>query len=407
MLDFLKREKEEISLLIDIGNGSITGALVLFSIGSLPKILYNTKKSFSAAEKSDAPKLLSDMAETLEEILKNITTDGLGSALLHIRNRRLAHVMISLHSPWFMSKTKHINISKDTPFIISKAFVKDITEKEEKIFEDELTKDYTLEKGDSFEILEKSVVNAKINGYTLRDSIGKTTNFFDAFLFISVTGEKIIGKVYDVILKYTHIPKEKILVHTFPLASFSVVRDIFENTKDFLLVDIAAEATDITLVQNDVIVHGVVLPSGRNFILREIAKKFNTPLEVAESTLRLYKSDKIDNSTIEAIQEILVNIEREWAIYLENALIELSPSIILPSRVYITSDDDVAQIFMDFIKLSKTDATSLFRKNVDIIRINEETLKSFLDKNSAPQVEEAITILVTFYNKLKLNDKIK
>jgi hypothetical protein len=154
-------------------------------------------------------------------------------------------------------------------------------------------------------------------------------------------------------------------------------------------------------------VHGVVLPSGRNFILRQIAKKFNTPLEVAESTLRLYKSDKIDNSTIEAIQEILVNIEREWAIYLENALIELSPSIILPSRVYITSDDDVAQIFMDFIKLSKTDATSLFRKNVDIIRINEETLKSFLDKNSAPQVEEAITILVTFYNKLKLNDKIK
>ena len=66
------------------------------------------------------------------------------------------------------------------------------------------------------------------------------------------------------------------------------------------------------------------------------------------------------------IEEIFADVEKEWSIYLENGLSDLSPQFILPGNVYLTCDSDVENIYTNFLKLSKTDETAMFRKNIEI-----------------------------------------
>ena len=103
------------------------------------------------------------------------------------------------------------------------------------------------------------------------------------------------------------------------------------------------------------------------------------------------------------MQEILLNIEKEWAVYFENAILELSPEMSMPSRVYITADSDIVSLYIDFLKLAKTDATSLFRKNMDLVQINQEILKPYYKNESVTQVDEFVALLAIFYNKIMRN----
>lgn len=402
ILSIFEKEKDEVSLLIDLGNRSITSSFVVFSRNNVPRFLYTTKSELSILDKPEASKIFEDMVNLLDEMLKIVTKQSFALPYWKGKDKKLAHVMISFSSPWFVSKTKHIVLSKEISFIISQTFLDDVVQKEEEIFKKELlnNKDF---KSDSFDIVEKSIVHTKINGYRLRNSVGKKAKTFDAFLFMSVIDESILKKISNIILKHTHIPREKILMHTFPLVSFSAIRDIFIDNQDFLLLDVTGETTSLTLVIDDVITGVVTVPSGKNFIIREITKTFDVPEEIALSMFHLYISKKMNDSDVLRIEEILINTEKEWAIYLENALIDLSPEMILPSRVYITADSDVANLYMDFLKLPKTDATSVFRKNIDLVRINENVLKSFYKNESVNQVDEFIVLLATFYNKIMRN----
>lgn len=398
MLDFLKGEKEEASLLINIGNGSITVASVLFGKNK-PKFLYTSRHPFVVLEKPSALELANSVGRTLDETLSELMKKGFDHKYWDYRNKKFGRILIAFSSPWFIPKIKHVQIAKDKPFTITEDFIEDILKKEEEIFKNELNKDF--EGTGFFEVIEKSIVNIKINGYVLEHNIGKVTKNFDAFLTMSVVPVDFIKKIKDMVIKHTQISAEKIVSHTFPLISFSVARDIFSNNSNFILIDVTGEVTDITLAQNDAVVGAASFPSGRNYIIRQIAKTFNTSFELAESTLRLYITKKLDDDSIKKIEQVLIGIEREWAIYFENALLELSPQMVLPYKFYITSDSDIADIYKDFMSLSKTDTTATIRKNMQITHINQDTLSNFYENDSLSQVNEFIAILAIFYDKVR------
>ncbi len=395
------KEKEEISILIDIGNGSITGSIVVFSKSELPTFVYVAKSVFPILPKSQVKELLKILLENLDSTFKKLVEEGLNSAFLKNKEKRIAHVVFSFSSPWFYSKTMCLNLSQEVPFVISENFLEDIINKESTSFENELRKN--LDEDEDFEIIESSIINTKINGYPLKNSIGKKATQLDAYLFMSVLEKRTLDIISQVVLKHTHIPKEKIIMHTFPFIEFAAFRDIFINYSDFLIMDISSEVTDITLVRDEVIMQTVTIPSGRNFAMRHIAKSLNTTYELAESTLHLYILEKLDPEHIEKMQSIISDIEKEWSIYLEQALSELDPNYFLPGRIYLTADEDILDLYCKFLKLTKNDQTQNFRKNVDIVNINNKLLSPFYKNASSNVVDSFIAILAIFYSKMMRN----
>lgn len=397
-LSFLSKKTDEVSLLLDIGNGSITGAVVLFRKNQKPEFLYSLEVPFIIPEKPNISKLVEEMSGLLQTLLDETMKQGWRHSYWRNKTKKIDGCLVSFSSPWFVSKTKHIELSNSTPFVITKDFIDDIVKKEEESFKKELIS--TEDNNDTFEVIEKSVVHTKINGYTLENTLGKKTKSLDAFLYMSIVSSSIISKVKSMIFKNTHISNEKILIHTFPLVSFTVIRDVYSASSDFIIIDITAEVTDITLVQNDVIKKSVSIPSGRNFVIRQIMKSFGVASEIAESTLSLYVQGRLNSEDQEKIEAVFVDVEKEWSIYLENGLIELSPEMILPGNVYLTADEDVSDIYLKFLKLSKTDSTAMFRKGLNLTHVSMENTSSFYNADTTIRTNEFAVILAIFYNKI-------
>ncbi len=382
ILDYLRssfsnsKKGQGISLLVDIGSGSVAVAFALFKVGQLPKILSSIRLPFTVTEKPDAENLLQNMSGALDQLLEETIISGFHPS----------SILITFSSPWFVSKTKHINIAETTPFLITENFLQSISAKEEQAFSDELKGDTGQ---DSFEVVEKSIIHTKINGYTLDSSIGRQTNVFDAFLYLSLVPKHVIDRMSDIIFKHTHVTKDRFIIHTFPLVSFSVIRDVFNTTSDFLIMDVTREVTDLTLVRDNILMQTVSFPYGGNSIVRAVAKAFNVTPEIAESTLRIYNSNKAEDAVVTKMQEVLAGLEKEWAGYFGEAIARFSEKQAVPVKLYVTSDNDVEPLFAGFLKSFK----------LDIVYIDSETFNQFYQADEQNFSDQFIAILAIFYRK--------
>ena len=395
-------EKENVSLLINIGNGGINVSFVSFVKNQIPKFLYSINAPY-VGEKANTSKLSDSMSLLLDSLLKTAIKRGWSNAFWSNKNKKFSHIVISFSSPWLILKSKDIHLSQDIPFIITRKFINDITIKEAGLFKKELLKNNPEDTGGGFEIIEKSIIHTKINGYTINDVIGRKTKSLDVSLYISAISENIKKKISDIVLGHTHTDRENILMHSFPLVLFSTIRDNLEEDSDFVLMNISSEITDIILINNHVIKSVESFPFGKNTIVRRLAKFFKVSLEIAESQLTMYMSKKVDDSTFDSIQNLLEDLEKEWSIYLEDTLLTLSPEMVLPKKIYIVTNNEVSSIFIDFLKLPKTDTTSNFRKHLEIVHMDESILSKFYQNNFKTPVNESLVILATFYNKLIKN----
>jgi hypothetical protein len=396
MFSFLNSNNEKVVILVDIGNGSTTGSIVVFSNNEKPRFIYTVKKFFLISEKVEGDKLEVEMLSLLEQMLQNLTKKGLEHRYWNGKRKKFDRILVSFSSPWFISKTKSLHLEKDKEFVITKEFLDDVMKQEVSLLKAELNKD----SAEVFEVIERSIVHSKINGYTLDNAIGKNTKSFDASLYMSVVGDRFIHKILGCLSKYTHVSDENVIFNTFPLISFTVIRDHFTKDSNFMIMDVTGEVTDITLVRGDIITNTVTIPTGRNFIIRQIAKDFNISTEIAESTLRLYLSKKLTDETGGKMSEIMASVESEWAIYIENALTELAPDMNLPSKMFITADNDVSEMYMDFLSIPKTDTTNIFRRNLKLEQINLEKTSTFYTNDSGFILDEFVVMLALFYKKM-------
>jgi len=397
MFSFFNSSAEEKSILIDIGNGTITGSIVVFENNKKPLFVYIVRSFFSISEKLEAQKLEHEMTALLEQTLKNIMKNGFSGKYWDKKRKTIDKVIISFSSPWFLSKTKTIEISNEKEFVITKNFLLDVLSKEIILYKKELENEHG---GEYFEVVEKSIIHSKINGYALDESIGKNTKNFNASLHVSVVHNVFLSKVMDLVHKHTHISKDNVHVNTFPLITFSVVRDMFTKESDFMFMDITGEITDITLVKDEIIDKTVSMPSGKNFLVRQVSKNLNVSTELAESTIKLFLNKKLDEQNTIKVSDILVSAEKEWSIYLENALMELSPTLTLPSSVFLTIDKDYFDIYENFLRIPKMDQTALFRKNINVNRLDISAMNTFYENQTGFALDEFIVIIALFYKKI-------
>ena len=189
---------------------------------------------------------------------------------------------------------------------------------------------------------------------------------------------------------------------TFPFISFVVAKNLFPALENFLLLDVTAEMTDIVLTVKKSVAEIVSFPSGRNFIIRQISKKFGVSFEIAESFLHIYNAKKSDENTSGQIQEVLGDVEKELSIYFENAFSELSKGKALPPVVCLTAGEDVADLYFDFLKLSKDDQTAEFRKNIQVFRLDTPAMSHLynIDKKFKPNV--FLSVLTIFSSLLDI-----
>ncbi|KKQ35320.1 MAG: hypothetical protein US50_C0018G0008 [Candidatus Nomurabacteria bacterium GW2011_GWB1_37_5] len=362
-------KNKNLTLILDVGSGSVGGALVLLDKknNGKVKLLYNFRQPIKLLGDWNFDKFLEETINALEIVCKKIESQKIGAP---------ENIHCFLASPWFVTQTRIIKFAKEKPFVITKKIITELSQKEINNFESFYMKDGNYF-GESHKIIDQELLEVKLNGYKILNpfdilkKIGQVKSI-EMALFLSIAPEKILNQVNNEINKFY---SAEIFFSSFLLPSFALSRDMFSDTSSFMLMDIAGEIADVSLIKSDILIQNNSFPLGKNFLISSISKSLGKNLSDSETLLDLYLDNQIEKKLAEKLEIILNSCQKEWVRAFQNSLHNLSNhSISLPSKIIVSADSDVAPWFAKAIKSDHWGQYQLAQEKFDVIMLDEQKL---------------------------------
>lgn len=353
---------EQLVAVFDVGSSSICAALFLTRANGVPKLVYSVREPISPMGEVNIDDFLSLAIKALDVAAAKLSTSPFGAP---------SKIYCGLASPWYVSQNRVIRLEKTVPFIFTPKVADGLIEKEIKLFEEQHLHKY-IESGINVRPIELKNIKTILNGYEIANPENQKAKEVEMTMFVSMSGEDILSQIEDTIFQHFHTKEVKFF--SFLMASFTVVRDLYHDQHDFLLVDIGGEVTDISMVKKDLLQESVSYPIGRNFMIRGLAEKLGCDLDEAKTMLSMYKDEHADADVVKKIEPVLNNLKGEWLRRFQTSLANLSKDISIPATIFITVDKEYADFFSDIIKTEQFNQYTLTESKFQIIFLNTEKL---------------------------------
>lgn len=375
------KKKEENVLIFDIGSASVGGAVVSLSKDCKPRIVFSTRAQMAFQEELNFDHFVHSMLS----VLLNVSMELRGSGMPKI-NGGIDRVLCVLSSPWYVSQTRVFNIKEDKPFKITQKFVDDLLVDAEEIHK----KDAVQIEGDPF-FIEKSIVQSTINGYSVEDVVGKEASHLKMTILSTMMSGDVREKVEGMINKVFNV--DEFLFRSFTNASYSVIKDLFRKERNFLLVDVSGETTNVSVVNDKVLLNSASFPLGHNFYKRSVQRKNYSDPEEAVSRIKIHEEE--DATPVE-LQVTLTENNKEWAKSFKEALVEISRCTPLPSTLFLTGGNEYVNLFARVIKNTKFDDILFVEYPFNISILDIKQLRPCCAFGS-DKYNDAFLILATIY----------
>ncbi|KKS24415.1 MAG: hypothetical protein UU82_C0006G0013 [Candidatus Nomurabacteria bacterium GW2011_GWC2_41_8] len=356
------KEKGELVLVFNIGSSSVGGALFWAQSSGIPKIIFSIQEPVAIEDKIDIDRFLFLTMQSLKIVVEKIYKAGVGAP---------SRIFCVLSSPWYVSQTRIINLKKNTPFIFTAKLADDLIQKEVNLFEEEHSK-RKKNIGNSVRTIELKNIKIILNGYETSKPLNQKTKELEMIIFISMSGEQVLKKIEDTISKHFHF--KQITFSSFVMASFTVVRDMYMQKGDFLLVDIGGEMTDISMIKKNILRESISFPLGRNFLTRGVASNLGCTLDEADPLISLFKDKHAEKSVVKKLTPIMDQLKTEWLKKFQESLANLSNDLSIPATIYIAIDKDLADFFSETIKTEQFNQYTLTESKFEIIFLNTQML---------------------------------
>lgn len=348
-LSFFTKQKQDetLSLLVDIGSASVGAALVTIEKGKPPHVVAGVREDISFQEVLSSARFLFSMNHALDKVLKTLQAEinelsSQGTVVLP------SHIFCTLSSPWFILKTRNINIARQKEFEVTAHTLEEFIDEDIVLLKEDLKETLPLQ---DIRIIEKKILHIKLNGYEIINPYKQKTSQIEISTVVGVSSEKVIHSIEQKIKSFFYV--NSVHFGVFPVAAFSAIRDIFPTEKNFLFLDITGEATDVSLIENDILVSTVSFPRGKNFIIREISACLRTVHEEATTLFLMFLRGDLHDAQHTQIAEIVARAEKEWLTRFEKTIAVFSEKRILPNKIFFTVDTDVVPLFSSLLLKSK------------------------------------------------------
>lgn len=342
-LSFFNRQKqnENLTLLIDIGSASVGAALVVIEKGKAPHVIASVREDISFQEVLASSRFLFAMNHAFDKTLKTLQekTKTTGTP----RN-----VFCTLSSPWFILKTRELHIARDQEFEVTESKLEEFINEDIARLKEELKE--TLPPED-VRIIEKKIIHIKLNGYEIKNPYKQKTSRMELSMTVGVSSGKVIQSIEQRVNNFFHA--KTVHFGAFPVAAFSAIRDIFPTEKNFLFLDITGEATDVSRVENDLLVKTVSFSRGKNYFIREISSELRTIHEEAKTLFTMFLQKELDAERQTRVAEIVTLAKTEWLTRFEKAATSTSENVALPRKIFFTTDADIEPIFSELIPTAR------------------------------------------------------
>lgn len=327
MFSFNKEQKGgHVSVLIDIGSGSVGASLVLEREDQLPHFLYQ-KRVRMRAFNNDKDHLRS-MREALLESTLELASRGVEAVRAAGIPPKVENIRIVTTAPWARTRTLVFKTHEDVPFVVTQKHLNAMLEEAEKqatLPEDELNiyKEFGLHIG------HRTVVEHKLNGYRVNSILGKEAKDITLVELVELLPE-VIGEVITEAERnlFPHIPRTE---HARARVISGALANLFPHTPDFLIIDASGEATEAALVHDNLLWETAFMPIGLFSLERLVAKELKTIQQEATGHFRAFGEKNGDPQ----VTEVMTAVGDSYAKALEKLFSTLKASYAIPRTVFL------------------------------------------------------------------------
>lgn len=236
-------------VLITIGSSGCSGAYVEYKDGDIPSIHYVTQHVIEPRKDEE---LKDAMLRTLDMVGNDLIETGAPALRRATGSGSIDGVLVSVAGPWQETKVRTIAIQPGKPFTFSRGMLSEAIASAPAVPENRLS-------------YGESVIATILNGYDTPDPFGKRANRAEVVILSSTLEKDVTERIRACIRKLYHT--HTISFTAFAPVTYAVLRDLYPHEKDFLVLDVASEDTDLAFVKGGLLVDVGTLQFGLNQLL--------------------------------------------------------------------------------------------------------------------------------------------
>lgn len=341
---FSSSPKEKTIAVFDIGSGSVGGALVKipFPGNGIPTILTSTRTEIKFRKDKDFG---TDFNLFMKDMLSALNTTA--TTLYNKKAGSPEEIVCVLASPWYLSETREVKMAQDKPITFTRRLASDLIQKEilglNKLYTDKYG---TLDSKP--EMMEQHTMDVSLNGYSINDPLGKKCTFLEMNMIISLAPKICLDSIRDTLSKtFHHI---NISFSSFTVDTYLAVRNKYVAHDSYLLLDISGEITDVGIVTKGVLKSVLSFPFGKKTFFKFMCTKLEIEERDAKELFKLYNDDNLSAEFKNKVDPLFKSIENSWGEAFRNCISTLPRTLILPSAVFLTADNDIKKWFANVLR---------------------------------------------------------
>lgn len=365
-------------LVIDVGSGSI--GLGVVSIGKKNTITYANRHELEFGEKVDF-KLLLDKA-----IL------GIKKSLDKAPKQAIFEIHVFLHSPWHTVVTKKVSINQTKSFTLTEDFIQKVSQDEIAKFMANAQNEFPAYK--DLAVIESTVPEIKINGYTINKPFGKKIKSCDFLISLALAPNEIAESIISACESLVKINKNNIKLHSATTAFTHLCSSLYNENNAIMIIDVGSEITDISLVKNKALSFGVSFAKGSHDVIRKISNLYNTNLTDSSSLAFATFSGLGSQEKTLQIEQELNPICVEWQKSISESLLKISKFEAIPRKIILICEDSNTAPW--YIKSINSDTFTQYLRTdgkFQTITPSVEALKAYINLNNLPYIDSSICLL--------------
>ncbi len=356
---FLSRSSSDApntALVIDIGSGSVGAAICICdSHTKTTDIVWSIREYLPIKDITSTEQPLQEIITSVITIFLQIGNTGIKALHKKDPSKKIQAINVSVSAPWAYTVTGSINFTDEHPFEVTQELVDELTKTaKEQAFTNALAN--TIIEENDLEIVHSDTVALTVNGYPVPNIIEATVRNISLSHLITVMNKKIATVIRDSAEKV--LPEVPLIINSYMSSYYQALSQQQFQITEVCLIHITAEATEVTIVRDNILTHVTHIAFGTMSIAREIALALNIPKDEAYTYLTK-NAPSTEKQLTESKQDELSKIFHSYEQKVQTLLTQTGDNLAIPKSIFLHTPDSTYTFFKSHIAKAAKKTTGI------------------------------------------------
>lgn len=346
-----QRAQKEYAALVDIGSGSVTISIVYSNHKEDKTEVVWTYHERLLLKHADKTRGRRPLLSNLMQCFLSLGSEG----LQHLREfDAQAHInllQVGISAPWSYTVTKTVDLNNDSPILINKILLNEVRQIAEEKIQNEINENEVASSLD-LAVVSRCVTQLRANDYILED-IEQHNATSLSFTLSSVIIQKYL---YQALVEARDkvLPNAQLQITSTMLQLYFALRDTLPQIREYCLVNVTLEATEIAVVRNGVFTYSTHEPCGVIDIAKEISDVANIPLAEVYARIQKIKAHLNQNDEIPESAAIM----QAYQMRIASLLKQTGDDFTIPKSIYMHCTGCAYDFILPYIEGAAESATN-------------------------------------------------